>query len=148
MKKLLAANALSLILFITLLTACNAGGINSSIPAKAPIGASANEMGQSCRKSEDNGRMYEVIPTTSSSSEFNKNTYAKLKQKHLDGCASVEFQIDNDGTPTHIRLLKESPKGYGVGAGFIEQMKATRFEPPAKNGEWYFKNSVILTSDE
>ena len=143
MKQILALFAV-----IGLLTACNASGINSSIPAKAPIGASANEMGQSCRKSEDNGRMYEVIPSTTSSPEFSSVTYNKLKHKRMDGCASVEFQIDPDGTPTHIRLLKENPKGYGVGTGFVEQLKATRFEAPAKNGEWYFKNSVIFTDDE
>ena len=92
--------------------------------------------------------MYEVAPEKTSSPEFSSATYNKLKHKHLDGCASLEFQITQDGTPTHIRLLKESPKGVGVGAGFVEEMKATRFEAPAKNGEWYFKNSVILTSDE
>ena len=133
---------------MSFLTACNAGGINSSIPAKAPIGASGNAVGQSCRKSQDSRRMYEVVPEKTSSPEFSSVTYSKLKHKRMDGCASVEFQIDADGEPTHIRLLKESPKGYGVGTSFTEQLKATRFEAPAKTGEWYFKNSVILTSDE
>ncbi len=141
-------NITALLVLMALLTACTAGGINSSIPAKAPIGASGNEVGQSCRKSEDNRRMYEVAPEKTSSPEFSSATYNKLKHKHLDGCASLEYQIDCDGKPTHIRLLKENPKGYSVGASFAEQLKATQFEPPAKNGEWYFKNNVILTSDE
>lgn len=141
-------NVIGIFVLIALLSACSAGGIKSSIPTKAPIGASGNAVGQTCRKSEDNRRMYEVAPERQSSPKLSEATYNKLKRKHLDGCASMEFQIDSDGTPTHIRLLKESPKGYGVGTGFVEALKATRFEPPAKSGEWYFKNSVILTSDE
>lgn len=141
MKQNFVAAALML-----LMTACTTTG-NGAHSNQTPAGTYGNDLGQSCRVSGESSRMYEVTPTIVSVGSINDDDLAKLDAKRLDGCASIEFQIDGDGRPVNIRLLKENPKGYGIGTNTIAQIKATRFEEPKTRGEWYFKNRVIITSD-
>lgn len=62
----------------------------------------------------------------------------KARDAHVSGCASVGFQIDGNGNPYNITVVKEAPKGYGFGDEAVFQIQNTKYTPPTKANELYF----------
>jgi TonB family protein len=66
---------------------------------------------------------------------FNKNpefSEAARKAK-FQGVVTVEFVVNEEGLPTHIRIT--SPVGYGLDAKAVEAVAQWRFKPAEKDGE-------------
>jgi hypothetical protein len=64
-------------------------------------------------------------------------TPEKLKAAHMDGCAVVEYQLNENGIPYNLHTLHEEPIGYDIANATAKVILASRFMPPTKNGEWY-----------
>lgn len=63
----------------------------------------------------------------------------KVQADHIDGCAAVMFHLASDGTPIDIKLVTESPTGYGLGALVVRELAATKFQPPPTKTKWYYE---------
>jgi hypothetical protein len=70
----------------------------------------------------------------------------KLKAARLDGCAVVEYQLDDNGKPINLHTLHEEPTGYGIAENTKDSIIHTTFRAPAKQGEWNFTKTVMVTS--
>ncbi len=65
------------------------------------------------------------------------------KAQHIDGCATIIFQLTRDGKARNISLLRERPAGYGFGAAVAEQTRKGTFAPPASENDWYYRSESI-----
>jgi predicted aspartyl protease len=62
----------------------------------------------------------------------------KLKTAHLSGCAGVLFHLSADGAPTDLKLVIETPPGYGVGDFVLRQIAASKFAPVPGETAWFY----------
>jgi hypothetical protein len=70
----------------------------------------------------------------------------EMYYRHIDGCASIEFQLNDQGIPFNARILKEIPTGYNIGSSLLNTTLATKYEPRPSHGKWYFIKSALMTS--
>jgi len=52
-----------------------------------------------------------------------------LIDKHVTGCAGIEYQIDADGRAVNFRTIKEYPANSGIDRYAIDVLKASHFAP-------------------
>jgi len=58
------------------------------------------------------------------------------RDAHVIGYAGAEFQLDAGGTPVNVKLLCESPTGYGFGEALLEAFKHDRYKPGPGQPAW------------
>jgi len=70
----------------------------------------------------------------------------KAKDDRVDGCAGVEFQLDQDGHPVNLNILKEAPVGYGFADMLLQRLTKDTFKPSANPNQWYYVSTAYITS--
>ena len=70
---------------------------------------------------------------------------AKAKEEHVEGCAMVEFQLDNKGHPINLHVVKEWPTGYGFADATKNKLSKDTFEVPDDLHKWFSLTSTYLT---
>ena len=70
----------------------------------------------------------------------------KAKDEHIDGCAGVEFQLDQDGHPINLNTVKETPVGYGFADMLLQRLTKDTFKPSANAGQWYYVSTAYISS--
>jgi hypothetical protein len=68
---------------------------------------------------------------------------ALAKAQHINGCATVVFQLTREGKARDISLLRERPVGYGYGAAVYDQVRKATFLPPASEKDWYYRSESL-----
>lgn len=58
----------------------------------------------------------------------------RAQERGREGSATVEFTILTSGQVVNVRLLRESPEGWGFGRAAIKAAKGLRYTPSTKNG--------------
>ena len=54
------------------------------------------------------------------------------------GCAGVLFRLGPDGRPVDLRVVVESPPGFGFGDAAEKAIAATRFRPDGADAGWHY----------
>ena len=57
------------------------------------------------------------------------------RRAQREGVVELECTVGVDGRATDIKVIKEEPKGFGLGESAIEALKKWRFTPAKKGGE-------------
>jgi predicted aspartyl protease len=63
----------------------------------------------------------------------------KVRDSHIDGCAGVMFRLTADGIPAYVKLVIETPPGFGLGDFVLREIMATKYERPAATSDWYYE---------
>jgi len=63
----------------------------------------------------------------------------KVRESRIDGCAGVMFRLTADGIPTDVKLVIETPPGFGLGDFVLREIMATKYERPAATSDWYYE---------
>ncbi len=54
------------------------------------------------------------------------------------GCAGVLFRLGPDGRPIDLRVVVESPRGFGFGEVALKAIAATHFKPNPNDAGWHY----------
>jgi hypothetical protein len=65
-------------------------------------------------------------------------------QSRVPGCAGILFHLTEDGVPTDMHVLAESPPGYGYGDAALTALRDSRYQPQANISGWHY-NEYTLT---
>lgn len=65
---------------------------------------------------------------------------------HVNGCASVVFQLDEKGKPYNIKVHAETPADYDYGKALAESVKGSTYEPPLSSDHWYYTMQATVFS--
>jgi hypothetical protein len=137
MRKIFHTTIVAIITFISL-NACTRNELMVLTPQN-PMGGSviSRNIAERCNVGPEESKKYSPTPEIA-------NHYLDLHQtseRPIDGCASIEYQLDAQGNPINGRVLKEDPAGYNIGSEFLRNVMATKFVPQPQ-GRWYYMNKV------
>ena len=67
---------------------------------------------------------------------------------HADGDAGAEFQLDPTGSPRNIKIVCETPPGYGLGQALVNSLKQQKYKPNPYQGvaspdQWYYDSASL-----
>lgn len=69
---------------------------------------------------------------------------AFAKEKHINGCAALVFQLHRDGSVKDVTILRELPVGYGFADSAKAAVLGSTFAAPKSEQDWYYL-AVSLT---
>ncbi len=70
----------------------------------------------------------------------------KAKDARVDGCAGVEFQLDQSGYPRNLKTVKEYPLDYAFGDALINTLKVEKFMTVADLNQWFYVSTAMISS--
>ena len=94
--------------------------------------------------SQTNKKPNDKVPTQASSGNFTTHklisspppSFPKRAQNRgKEGSALVDYTIMISGNVTNVRLLNETPKGFGFGQAALRAAKGLKYIPSSRNGE-------------
>ncbi len=103
----------------------------------------SREVAKPCFLSDVERQKYSPVTPTVIGASFNTPPQ-KAKDSHVNGCAGAKFQLDQNGKPTNIDIVKENPKNYGFGETLVQDIQKETFKGPTDTSLWFYTSTATV----
>jgi len=100
-----------------------------------PARAEGSGTGSACENPQIPGTNGVTAPELVPGSRVPPTYPEKAREEGVEGKAILQVVICGDGTVSDLRVLRETPAGYGFGRAAVEAVRRWRYRPATRNGE-------------